>query len=108
MVPRGGKSRRRLREAYLGMAYFKGEVAPKDYSEGVKWVPEAADQGNVRGQYQLGVTYFLGQGVPKDNIQAYMWFTWRLRKGTTGLRRASACSLMLKICLLTKSLRRNG
>jgi hypothetical protein len=39
---------------------------PKDLGKAAELYEKAADQGNVRAQYNLGVLYESGQGVPKD------------------------------------------
>ncbi|MDA7646188.1 tetratricopeptide repeat protein [bacterium] len=43
---------------------------PKNYTEGVKWIRMAAEQGNAVGQYNLGVTY----ANKFDYEEAVKWF----------------------------------
>ena len=44
----------------------------------------AADQGEVRAQYNLGIMYATGQGVPQDYVQAHMWFNLAVAPGNKG------------------------
>ena len=58
----------------LGVAYFKGKGAQKDYAEAAKWSLKAAEQGNAKAQYNMGVAYFHGDGVNKSYNEGVKWF----------------------------------
>lgn len=45
-----------------------------NYAEALSWYRKAADQGNVRAQYNLGVMYDHGDGVEQDYAEAVNWF----------------------------------
>ena len=40
----------------------------------LKWYRKAADQNNVKAQYNMGVMYHDGQGVKQDYIEALKWY----------------------------------
>jgi hypothetical protein len=41
-------------QSKLGDLYAQGKGVPQDYADAVKWLREAADQGNADAQYKLG------------------------------------------------------
>jgi TPR repeat protein len=45
----------------------------KDITEGIKYLYQAAVEGNVEAQYQLGCCYAEGLGVTKDTNEATKW-----------------------------------
>jgi len=55
----------------------RGAVIPqgvaKDDVEAVKWFRKAAEQNDVKGQFNLGAYYANGRGVAEDHIEAYKW-----------------------------------
>ena len=53
----------------LGSGYNKS----KNYTEAVKWLRKAAEQGYGGAQESLGFSYEAGTGVTRDNIEAYKW-----------------------------------
>ncbi|MBM3775636.1 MAG: sel1 repeat family protein [Acidobacteria bacterium] len=53
--------------------YAKGQAAPQDYAEAVRWYRQAAGQGNASAQLNLGLRYDKGQGAPQDYVAAHMW-----------------------------------
>jgi TPR repeat protein len=48
--------------------------APVDIERGLRWIKEAARQGEVHGQTTLGDCYEKGRGVPRDYVQARYWY----------------------------------
>ncbi len=48
------------------MSYASGEGVPKDLGKAAELFQKAADQGDLKAQYNLGVCYASGEGVPKD------------------------------------------
>jgi TPR repeat protein len=59
----------------MGLAHEKGQGAPQDYQEAVKWYRLAAAQGHQFAQISLGVMYTSGTGVRQDFVRAHAWFT---------------------------------
>ena len=51
-----------------------GQKEPLDYSEAVKWLRMAAEQGNSDAQNALAGMYLDGLGVPQDVAEAVKWF----------------------------------
>ena len=58
----------------LGLMYQKGEGAPQDDREAVKWFRKSAAQGHYLAQHNLGEMYAQGRGVQKNNRTAMEWF----------------------------------
>ena len=59
-----------LAEAYaLG---YGGLVVSEE--EAVKWLTQAAQQGNAAAQYNLGDMYYFGLGVEPSAMTAYNWY----------------------------------
>jgi TPR repeat protein len=50
-----------------------GLEEPEVYTEGIKWIHEAAVQGHANAQHELGLAYLKGKGVPQDYLQAAEW-----------------------------------
>ena len=49
----------------LGYIYASGQGAPQDYTEGLKWLRKAANQGFGEAQFYLGFLYDKGDEVPQ-------------------------------------------
>ena len=58
----------------LGLMYYLGKGATKDYKQAEHWFRRAAEQGDVEAQSNLGGLYYKGQGVAQDYEQAKYWF----------------------------------
>lgn len=58
----------------VGLAYFVGRGAPKDYVTAAKWLQRAAEQYHLVAQFMLGLLYDSGQGVPQDHATAARWY----------------------------------
>jgi TPR repeat protein len=59
----------------LGVFYFLGKGAPRDYAQAAKWHRKAAAKGDAHAQYDLGLLYEWGKGVPKNRREAIAWYT---------------------------------
>jgi len=73
-LAQGGDANAQFR---LGLLYqltsMLGLEEPEVYSEGIKWIHEAAVQGHAHAQHELGLAYLKGKGVPQDHLQAAEW-----------------------------------
>ena len=59
----------------VGIMYIKGEDAPRDVHEGVRWLQSAANSNHLAAQVELGKLYFNGaQLIEKDYLVALKWF----------------------------------
>ena len=70
-----------LAQMFLGRLYEKGEGAPFDCAEAVKWFTRAAEQGDVDAQFGLGSLHHQGQCVAKNDRTAVIWFERSGKKG---------------------------
>ena len=68
-------------QLYLGWMYHKGNGAPKNFAEAMKWYRLAAEQGVAEAHFNLGEIYYHGQGVPKDYAEARKWYSLAADKG---------------------------
>ena len=59
-----------------------GDHPAKDYTEALKWLRAAADQGHPLAQTKLGIMYEDGEGVPQDRVLAHMWFSLAAAQGS--------------------------
>ena len=55
--------------------HSRGQGAPLDYGEAVKWSRLAAEQGVAEAQFLLGMMCQDGLGVSRDYVMAYMWYS---------------------------------
>ena len=53
----------------------------KDFSESVKWIRKAAEQGIPQAQGALGWLYFCGEGVPQNFSEAVKWYRKAAEQG---------------------------
>ena len=53
----------------------------KEYEKAVKLYKEAAEQGNVRAQYNLGLCYENGNGVEQSYTEAVRWYRKAAEQG---------------------------
>ena len=65
----------------LGNMYARGEGAPEDAVEAVRWYRLAAEQGNAGAQLNLGFRYARGEGVPQDDAEAVRWYRLAAEQG---------------------------
>ena len=57
----------------IGLAYLKGDGIPKNTTEGVRWLEQAANKGDVNATAFLGIIYYTGEDVRKDLAKAAHW-----------------------------------
>ncbi len=57
----------------LGLNYYNGTNAAKDYAKAVYWFRKSAEQDNVNALSWLGSCYYSGEGVDRDYSQAIYW-----------------------------------
>lgn len=68
----------------LGWALFRGEGLKQNRAEGIRWLEEASNQGDVDSQFLLGTAYFsMGEEDKRNYPKAYIWLLIadRVRKG---------------------------
>ncbi|WP_455219994.1 tetratricopeptide repeat protein [Kaarinaea lacus] len=66
----------------LGMNYLKGQEGfQRDIGLAVVWLEKAANNGEVKSQYQLGSLFQKGLGVEKSNSTAIMWYRKAANQG---------------------------
>jgi TPR repeat protein len=70
-----------LAQMIVGRLHEKGEGAPHDCGEAVKWSTRAAEQGNADAQFELANFYHQGHCVAKDDRTAVIWFELSGKKG---------------------------
>jgi TPR repeat protein len=68
-------------QVQLGVIYLRGDGAPKDDAEALKWLQKAADQDNPIAERYLAEMYFKGRGVPADILQAAKWLRMAAEQG---------------------------
>ena len=47
-------------------------------------IKKAAEQGDVKAQFNLGVMYAWGEGVPEDKAEAVRWYRMAAEQGDAG------------------------
>lgn len=70
-----------LAQLIVGRLYEKGEGAPHDCGEAVKWFTRAAEQENAEAQFELATIYHQGQCVANDDRTAVIWFERSAKMG---------------------------
>ena len=58
----------------LAQRYINAEGTPRNYGNAVKYLSEAAHQGNVKAMMDLGNILAAGTSYQKNEYQAYIWF----------------------------------
>lgn len=64
----------------LGIKYY-GRGVEQSYSEAVKWLHKAAEQGDAKAQCNLGYCYEKGHGVEKSYTEALKWYRRAAQQG---------------------------
>ena len=59
----------------LGLCYYIGYGAERNYEEAAKWWTAAAENGHYAAQTNLGMCYYNGEGVDRDPSEAVKWWT---------------------------------
>jgi TPR repeat protein len=57
-----------------GLMFDRGESAPRDYQEALRWYVLAAEAGQPDAMNSLGLMYALGLGVSQDLSEATKWW----------------------------------
>ncbi len=65
----------------LGIMYYEGWDAQKDYKQAHYWLKKAARAGDTIAQRMTGITYFRGHGIKKDYKKAVYWFKKAQKSG---------------------------
>ena len=65
----------------LGIMYYNGEGAPKDFQQAMNWFHLAAQQGDADAQFNLGIMIGRGEGVKKDPQISLQWFQKAAEQG---------------------------
>ncbi len=58
-------------QASLGLLYYSGRGAPRDYAKALRWFSVSAEKGQPTAQFFMGLLYFYGKGVKKDLGRAH-------------------------------------
>ena len=53
---------------------IESKLLEKNYTEGVRWLRKAAEQGHAKAQFSLGITYQRGLGVEENSSEAVKWW----------------------------------
>ncbi len=62
----------------VGGEYYYGckGLFAADWTEALKWLTQAADEGSPEAEYEIGMIYYNGgNGVPRDRAKARTWLT---------------------------------
>lgn len=70
-----------LGQSYLTGRDFDGNDFPQDYSEAMRWLKRANDQGAFTATYLLGTMYEEGKGVPVDVPAAIELYEQSVERG---------------------------
>ena len=65
----------------LGLCYFNGNNAAKDYLEVARWWRKSADQDYAPAQYQFGLCCYAGYGVEQDYAESVKWWSKAAERG---------------------------
>ena len=69
-----------------GLAYYKGKVVDRDYTQAAEWWQKAADHGNADAQNALGIAYFKAKGVGGDSAKAISYCTKAAEQGDSNAK----------------------
>ena len=72
----------------LGVMYAQGRGVPEDLDEALRWLREAAGQGDAAAQYNLGFMYAEGIGVGQDDVEAVRWYQAAAEQGNSNAQDA--------------------
>ena len=62
-----------MRQSRGTYVYARG--VERNDTEALKWLSQAAQQGDAMAEYAMGELCKIGTGVPKDLAEAFKWFT---------------------------------
>ena len=74
---------RRTSAYFVGLAYLKGVIVPKDMPTSSLWFKRSAEKGYSPGQVMWGRALRGGLGVQADKMAAHAWFTLAGKNGNT-------------------------
>ena len=74
----------------MGCCYENGDGVEQNYEEAAKWWRLAAEQGNVKAQYNLGCSYEDGKGVEQNHEEAIKWYRLAAEQGEEDAKEALA------------------
>lgn len=74
----------------LANIYRLGQCVEKNHVEAFRWYKKAAEQGEIRAQYQLAKIYLNGVGTEKDETMAFFLFDLLSNEGSPYRGEASA------------------
>ena len=66
---------------YLGLMYLNGEGVAQNAQTAFAYFTQAAEAGDITGQYWLGYCYENGVGTAKDMTQAVRWYQKSAARG---------------------------
>ena len=66
---------------YLGLMYLNGEGVAKNAKIAFTYFMQAAEEGDITGQYWLGHCYENGIGTAKDMTKAVHWYQESAKRG---------------------------
>ncbi len=82
----------------LAQRYINAEGTPRNYGNAVKYLSQAAHQGNVKAMTKLGDILAAGVSYQKNEYQAYIWFNIASVYGAEGAaEKRDALEKILKI-----------
>lgn len=82
-------------QASLGTFLLSRETVPEAREEGLKWLLEAAQGGDITAMFNLGIACEQGLGRARDLDEAALWFWQAAQKGDGGAK-GKLGALMLK------------
>ncbi len=82
----------------LAQRYINAEGTPRNYGNAVKYLSQAAHQGNIQAMTELGDILAAGVSYQKNEYQAYIWFNIASVYGAEGAaEKRDALEKILKI-----------
>lgn len=84
----------RLAKNRLGVLHIQGLGVLQDYERGATLVCEAAEAGDMNGQFNCGSLLKEGKGVTKDDKKAVEWFGKAAESGHVGAKNLYAEALV--------------
>lgn len=78
----------------LGVLHIQGRGVLQDFAEGAKLICEAAETGDVNGQFNCGSLLQQGRGVAKNDAKAVKWFKAAAAQGHLAAKNQYANALI--------------
>ena len=70
-----------------GHAYLHGQGVPADPVTAVKWLHQAASEGDARAQIEMGGCYCRGAGVAENKVEGVRWIRLAAEQGDVSAQR---------------------